>query len=235
MATPVRFPSGISTQAPYRNLADAGFPDPFKYQVYANDFQTLNATDFTVTDVGINTTALTAEDGGVALTTTSAGATDASYHQLTAASFVFTPTSSNVFGKRAFFRARLKISDATNTAIHAGLIVTSATPQAPTDGLYFLKAAGATTFILRSTVASVSTDLAITGFNFANATYIDFGFSYDGTNVRAFVNDTVNKGVVAAFAPVLTTALLTPSWGIKNGAAAIKTLSTDFILAATER
>lgn len=252
MPTPVRFPGGVTNNSPFQTLAQAGITDPFFYHVYANDFDSLNSTDFVVTDTGTNTNALTAEDGGVLLTTTSAGGSDASFLQLGAASFQFVPTTATVAGKKSFFKTRVKLSDATNSTFYAGLISTSTTPLTANDGLFFLKATGATTFVLRSIVGGVATDLALTGFNFADATYIELGWYFDGkSTVYAFVDNltgyypqsgsgatnvgTSNKGAVAAFTPTLTTALLNPSFGIQNGAAAAKTMSMDFILAARER
>lgn len=252
MPTPVRFPGGVTNSAPFQTLANAGFLDPFFYHVYANDFNEISASDFTVTDTGTNTNALTAEDGGVLLTTTSAGASDSSYLQVPAAGFQFVPATSTVAGKKSFFKTRVKISDANTSTFYAGLVATTTTPLTANDGLFFLKASGATTFILRSTVGGVSTDLALTGFNFANATYVELGWYFDGkTTVQAYVDNLTgyypqsgsgatnvgvsNKGAVAAFSPTLTTALLTPSFGLQNGAAASKTMSMDFILAARER
>jgi len=244
MSTPTRFPKGVSTQEVWQVLGNYGSPDPAKFHTYFNDFDTLSGTDFTITTVGTSSTALVAGAGGLIRSSTSAGATDAEYLQLVAAGFTFTPATSSAGGLKALFRIKLQVSDATNSAIHAGLINTTATPQAPQDGLFFLKASGATTFILRSMVGGVATDLALTGFNFANATDIELGFYFDGkTTVYAYVNDFIvstnpsaaNKGAIASFTPTLTTANLAPSFGILNGAGAIKTLTVDHVFAAVER
>lgn len=253
MPTPVRFPGGVTNAAPFQTMGQAGIPDPSYYHTYFNDFDRLAPTDFIVTDVGTNTTALTAGDGGLVITTTSAGATDSSFHQLPAASFALTPATSNVSGKKTFFKIEVALSDATNSTFIAGLCNTNTTPLTSTDGIYFLKAAGAATFILRHSVGGVNTDVTLTGFTFANATFIELGFMHDGKgNIYAFVNPstgyypqsgtgatnvvTANKGAVAVLTPAsLTTANLNLTFGIQNGAAASKTMTLDYVLAAGER
>lgn len=249
MPTPVRYTAGVTQNAPWQVLGNSGFDDPHFYHVFATDFDTVNAADYIVTDTGTPTNALSAVDGGVLLNTTSAGATDATFLQLKTASFAFVPATNSVAGKKSFFRTRVALSDATNSAFYAGLMGTTTTPLTAQDGLYFLKASGATSFILRSSIGGVNTDLAMTGFAFANATYLDLGWYFDGkTTVYAFVSVPVGfqpqsgtgstvtvKGPAFSFTPSLTTAVLAPSFGIQNGAAAAKTLSVDHILVARER
>lgn len=245
MGTPVRFPSGVTNAAPWQALAGYGMPDPFFYHTDFQDFDGQTIADWTVTKVGAGTNVLTAEDGGVLLLTSAAGGSDSVMYQRTAAGFTFVPQTAVVAGKKSFFRIRLKASDSTLSSIHAGLINTGATPLAAADGLFFLKATAAQTFILRSAIGSVNTDLVIPAVApnaFADATWIELAWHYDGKGtVYAFVNPGTgqnvqgNKGAVAAFSPTLTTAVLNHSFGITNGAAAAKTLSVDFSMAARER
>jgi hypothetical protein len=210
---------------------------------FFDDFTEYVAAAWTVSNTGVTpTNALTAEDGGVLLNTTTAGATDATFLQKPSASFKF------VAGKQAFFKARLKMSDATASDVYAGMIATSATPLAANDGLYFFKATGQTGWILRSSIGGVNTDTALpAALVAANATYLEVGFAFDGSSVFVYFNSpigtqtfdpaTMNRGHVAVFsaAGALTTALVTPSFGVRNGAAAIKTMSVDYVLASFER
>lgn len=248
MPAPYRLPSGLTNNQSWQNWGQAGCLDPFFYHTYSNDFDTLDPTDFLVTDVGAATNALTQETGGVLLNTTTAGATDSTFLQVPGAGFNFITASSGVSGKKAFFKIRMKTSDATATNIYAGLIAPTTTPLTALDGLFFLKATAGTTFVLRSTVGGVSTNLTIpTSLVMANNTYIELGFYVDAKGkVDAFVGATTGyeygnspniepNAMVATFTPGLTTALLTPSFGIQNGAGAIKTLSVDFLAAARER
>lgn len=240
--TASRSPNGFNNAPLGSALSSSAVPDPTVSQLYFNDFNMYTAADWTVSNTGVTpTNALAAESGGVLLNTTTAGATDATFLQLVTAGFKL------VAGKQAFFKARIKQSDATNSDIYAGMIQTSATPLAANDGLYFFKATGATTWVLRSSVGGVNTDTAIpTSLVAANATYVEVGFRYDGSDLLAYFNSQIgtatfdptvnNRSFVAkVVAPTLTAVLLAPSFGIRNGAAAIKTMSIDYVLASFER
>ncbi len=255
MPTPVRFPGGVTNADRFQTMAQAGVLDPSYYQVYFNDFHSLASSDFVVTDTGLATNALTAGAGGLLLTTTTTGATDSSYLQLQAANFVLTPATATVAGKKAFFKIRVALSDATNCNFYAGLLNTTTTPLSPTDGIYFLKASGATTFNINHAASStVTTQTLPSSVNtMANATYIELGWYFDGKgNIQAFVNPSTgyypqsgsgatnvtaaNKGAVASFAPAaITSANLNLSFGIQNSTGAARTMTVDYILAAIER
>ena len=242
MSLSTNMPGGISNAAPWQTMSEAGTPDPSWSQMYHNDFNIYTAADWTVTNTGVTpTNALAAETGGVLLNTTTAGATDATFLQLTTAGFLLAAN------KHIFFKSRIKQSDATNSDIYTGLIMTSTTPLTANDGLFFFKATGATTWVLRSIIGGVATDLSLGASNVAvNATYQELGFHIDPLgNVEAFFNPTTGspgipvaggvRGRVASFAPSLTQVLLAPSFGIRNGAAAAKTMSLDYITVSAER
>lgn len=235
------FPGGVTNASLAGVFAKAGVPDPAYSQVYHNEFNTYVATDFTTTLVGLGTTALVAEIGGVLLDTTTAGATDAIYHQLPVAGYQFAT------GKPVFFKARLKPSDQLNSGFYAGLLAISATPLVGGNGVFLYKATGVTTWILRVIIAGVAQDLALpASFTAAAATYAEVGFWVDSLGaVAAFFNAPTGQqvmayqapqGFCAAFIPTaLPTVLLAPSFGIINGAAAVKTLSCDYITVSAER
>jgi hypothetical protein len=255
MPTPVRYPGGVTNAAPFQTLAQAGFLDPSYYQVYFNDFHNISTSDFVATDIGLPTTAITAGAGGILTNTTTTGATDAAFLQLPAANFALTTATSTVGARKAFFKTRIALSDATNSSFYAGLLNTTTTPLAATDGIYFYKATGATTLSLVNIATSTTTTLTLpTAVSaLANATYVELGFYYDGKgNIQAFVNPSTgyypqsgsaatnvasaNKGAVGVLTPAaISSANLNLSFGIQNGAAAAKTLSVDYILAAVER
>jgi len=256
MPTPVRFTSGFTQDAPWQPLAQSGFPNPFFYHVDADDFNAFGTGAFTATNTGNGTTALTPVDGGALLFTTNSSTpagTDVSSIQRAAASFSFVPQTSSVAGKKSFFLTRLQVSDATNAAFNVGLMNTTTTPFAATDGLYFNKASGAANNLqLVSMVGSTPTTIAIptAAYTLANNTNIDLGWYFDGKgNVYAFVNGNMvgyipqsgtgstlpNRGPVAAGTPTLTTAVLNPTLAIQSGTASSKTMTVDFFLAARER
>lgn len=251
-ATPVRYPSGVSTDQPWQALAMFGQPNPFMYHVLADDFDTImNSTHWTETSTGNGSIALTPGDGGLALFTTNSStpaATDIASIQNSAAGFTI-----NGGLKKAFFLTRLQLSSATNAAFLTGLIQQTTTPFTVTDGVYFSKATGSlANLTIKSAVGSTITTLTIptAAYTLANATYIDLAFYIDrNSTIFAFVDSqlvgyipqsgsgstTPNKGAVTSFSPTLTTANLTPTLAIQSGTAASSTMTADFIMAAKER
>jgi len=237
------FPNGVTNAAPWQAMAEAIIPDPSYSQLYHNEFNVYQATDFTTTLVGIGTTALVAESGGVLLDTTTAGAADAIYHQLPTACFVITP------GSAMYFKCRFKVDNATLPNIYAGLIAASATPLAATDGIWFLKAAASANVILRHRIGGVTTDVALPTILTVNATaWFELSFYYDGKqSIAAFFNpstgavprptpsSTANPGYCAVMTlSAFTTAILSPSFGILNSTAVARTVRWDYITASNE-
>lgn len=249
MPTPVRYTSGISTDPKWGPLADFGQPNPLTYHSFVDDFDYATGITgyYTATKTGNGTIAQTAGDGGLALFTTNSStpaAGDVCSLQLPVASFKPATT------KKLFFLTRLQLSSAANNGLLCGFIQTTVTPFTVVDGLYFLKATGsASNLILRSTVASVNTDLTIptAAYTLADATYIDLGFYYDGRGtVSAFVGSSLvssppqaqlyaARSPMAAFSPTLTTANLNLTLALQSGTASSKTMTADFLLAAKER
>lgn len=231
MGAPARFTSGVTTARLTNPLGSFGMPDPTAWHVYFNDFDTFVAGDWTITTTeagaGSATEALTDEVGGVLLVTNDNADNDADFFQKVGESFRFTA------GKKTLFKARFKTSNATQTDLIFGLVITDTTPLANSDGVFFLKADDAATVALsvnKNSTATTSSTLA----TLADATYVTLAFAYNGKDaVEAYVND-------AKVATLATTNLpddedLTVTFGIQNGSAAAHTLSVDYIFAAQER
>lgn len=229
MAAPTRFPSGVTNAAPQTTLAQYGAPDPSAWHTYFDDFDTYTAGQWTVTETGNATQALTDVDGGVLLITNAAADDDASYSQKVGESFLMEA------GKRAVFKTRLKISDATQSDFVIGLQITDTTPLDATDGIYFIKADGSTSVsaVCRKNATTGSTSATAT--TIASDTYIVLGWYYDGkSSVAVFVND-AKVATLDGSSSYLPDTELTVSFGIQNGEAVAKTMSIDYIFAAKER
>ena len=237
-----RSPNGANNAPLGSALTTAASEDPTVAHMCFDDFNEFISSHWTITNVGTTpTNAVTAENGAALLTTTTTGATDSSFLQKPAAGFKIEA------GKQTFFKCRFKPSDATNSAIYVGLIATSTTPLSANDGVYFYKATAQTAFVLRTAIGGVVVDTVLpSSVVAADATYCEVAFAYDGEDLYAYFNSrigtqtfnpaTMNRDYIAVLrAPSLTTALLNVSFGIKNGAAAAKTLTTDYILASSER
>jgi hypothetical protein len=229
MAVPIRYPAGVSTQAPNRNLANYPNPDPTKVYTVFDDFGAYVAARYTVTAVGTGTVANAAGVGGRALFTTTAGATDAETILDNPLDLNFT-TAQQVWGYY-----KLQAADVTVPAMVVGTFASLAGTLVITDGMYFRKnaaAVGVWDFVL--TKASTSTTLASVAVGTA-ATDIELGFYYNGKDaVDVFVNEikvasqTVLTNLPAAVA-------LGSGAGILNGSAVAKTMNVDFLLTAQDR
>lgn len=231
MGTPTRFTNGIGTATVTSTNGDYGMPDPTKWITYFNDFNEYVAGDWTITTTeagsGAATEALTDVQGGGLLVTNDDADNDADFFNLKGESFKF------VAGKKTFFKARFKVSDATQSDFVMGLQITDTTPLAVSDGVFWLKDDGDASLDFHvekdgsdttaSAVATVSDD-----------TFLIAGFYYDGKSAIKYYVDDVHKGTS------VTTNLpddeeLTVSFGIQNGAAAAKTMTVDYIFVSQER
>lgn len=201
--TPVRYPSGVSTDFPWGPLANYGQPNPFMYQTMYDDFMETLASDGNFTTVLSGTgaaAALTAGDGGqLLLTSSTAGAGSAGViggrnnFFLPPSSFTGTGLTATLFpGKKVFFGTRINVATVAGSTIYAGLMPAATTTALPTDGLFFALT-NATTITLNAYNASTlqwSIALpaaSLAGGAYANASWLDLAFYMDRQqNVWAF-------------------------------------------------
>lgn len=236
MATPARFQNGLTTVPKTNPLGMYGLPDPTEWHTYFEDFDTYVSGDWTITEVGTGSRALTDVDGGCLLITNAAADNDRNELQKVGEGFLLSS------GKRAFFKARFKVSDATQSDFLIGLAVTDTTLQGSvdgagvTDGIFFNKDDGdayldincqknATTGQTRAAnIATVVSD-----------TFMSVAWAYDGVSeLKYFVND-VQLGTLDASSTYLPDTELTVSFAIQNGEAVAKTMTVDYLFAALER
>lgn len=228
-----RFPNGVTNVVKESALGMMGQLDPSKFATYFNDFYTYLASDWTITETeagaGSASQALTAGNGGLMLLTNDAADNDATFFQ-GAAGFAMTA------GKKAFFQARFKVSDATQSDVQIGLILTDTTPLDATDGIYFQKDDGDANidvYVRKDATTGSNSSLAV-GTLVAD-TFIKVGFYYDGKDKVAFYLDDVKVGSLDASSTYLPDANLAISFGIQNGEAVAKTMTVDYVFAAVER
>lgn len=227
---PTHFRSGVSNVAPGNLLFDYGRVDPTTYVEYFTDFVEYVAGDWVVTETGTATQALSTgagSAGGYLIVTNAAADDDASFSQLVGEAFRYTA------GKRMFFKARFKVSDATQSDVIIGLAITDTTPIDATDGIFFLKADGSTTMNL--IVRKNSTDTTTSIGALVTDTFVEVGFVYEPGD--GFIH--VFKDGSEVGKSVLTNAPddedLTVTFGFQNGEAVAKIGTIDYILAAQER
>ena len=208
------------------------YPSDQTFYGYFNDFMTYNSGDFTVTTTeagtGSATEAIGSIAGGALVLTNAAGDNDLDFLQLKGESFKLSSS------KRAFFEARFKVSDATQSDVVMGLQITDTTPLAVSDGVYFMKDDGDTNLDFHiekdgtdTTTAAVTT--------LADDTFVTVGFFIDPntSQVSYFIGEAEPVGVVNTNLP--DDEELTVSFGIQNGEAAAKTMTIDYVNVICER
>lgn len=223
-----RLPNGITNVGEDSLFADLAMPAPTKFHTYFEDFDTYTAADWTVTETQVGATqALTDGDGGLLLITNTSADNDLVAMQKVGESFKFES------GKKLFFEARFKVSDATDSDVVIGLQITDTSPLDVTDGVFFIKPDDAATvnfLVEKNNTATTASAIA----TMANDTFIRLGFYYDGASaVQYFVNGVLTGSSVTT--NLVDDEELTISLAIQNGAAAAKTMTVDYIYCAKER
>ena len=237
MPSPVRQTSGISTALRGTTLFNYPAPDPTKVFSYFNDFFTYVAGDWTVTTIGTGTNALLAsEPFGAVRLTASAADNDGQQLQLTTANF------SLGTGKKAWFKSRFKISDATQSDFVIGLNVIDTTllgaadGAGNTDGIFFSKDDGDASLDFQVQKNATTGQKRATAIStVVSDTYLTVGWEYDGKAYVKYWVDDVHKGTLDASSTYLPDTVLTPSIAFINGEAVAKLFTIDYIFAAVER
>jgi hypothetical protein len=231
MSAPTRFPSGVTNAAPRSATGMMGFPDPSKYHVFFDDFNSPPlSTEYTLTatSVGTGTSAFSAADvdGGVARITTAANDNDGLFAELIGEGFLIEA------GKKAWIKARFQVGDAIQSDLVIGLHSTDTTPQDATMRFLFESVDGSaalyfnvdddTTDADSSTVATLEDD-----------TWLTVGAYYDGKgNIELYANDVHVTTMTSVGVPGAEMAV---GFGYLNGAAGAETTDFDFVLVVKER
>ena len=222
-----RFPNGVTNVGEDSLFAALGQLAGPEFHTYFEDFDYYAAADWTVTETQAGATqALTDGDGGLLLLTNTAADNDLVALQKVGESYRFES------GKKLFFEARFKVSNATQSDVVMGLQITDATPLDVSDGVFFLKSDDSTTINLLVEKNNTATTTSVG--TLADDTYIRLGFYYDGnSSIQAFVNGTYVA--TSATTNLVDDEDLTISFAIQNGNAVARTMTVDYIYVAKER
>jgi len=228
------FPNGSTNVTAQSCTGQMIQQDPSVMHTFFTDFDTYAADNWIVSETDAAATqALTDADNGVLLITNTATDNDLVAIQKVGESFTF---SAN---KQLFFKARFKVSDATQSDLVIGLQILDTTPLAVSNGVFFIKGDGVATMDFKVGASSTfSTASAVA--TLVDDTYITVGFYYDG-GLSGFINyfastNATNPLFIGRLAVTnLPTTELTVSFAIQNGEAVAKTMSIDYILASKER
>lgn len=252
--TSTNFIDGVTNVAEAAAMGTLVFPDPSRCHTFFDDFDRFflgagttpaSQGDWLLTQLTgtTATAAVTNADGGVVAITNSANAGEGAAVQWKGGTSSVVETFSWDSAQTQWFKARFKVSDATNSAFVMGLQITDTTPFAVSDGLYFSKADTATSvsFTAIKTAAGTTTVTGVT--TMADDTYVELAFAYlptgDGMGstlpvLLIYAND-AKVGQITSFTNV-PTRTLTLSAAIQNGAAGASTvLSWDYVLCSKTR
>ena len=223
---PTRFPNGLTTAAKNQPMGEYILPDVTKCHTFFDDFDTYTAADWTVTETGTATQALTDGDGGLLLITNAASDNDASFSQKVGESFRFETD------KKLWFDCRFKASNATQSDVVIGLSITDTTPLSVSDGVFFLKSDDATTIVMKVVKNGTATTTTVCAL--ADDTFCQLSFCYNGVDGIAVFMDGVQVAT-SAVTNLPDDEDLTITYGIQNGSAAARTMTIDYIFASKER
>lgn len=237
---PSRFPSGVSNVAREKQFGRIQTFDPSKQHIYWNDFDTYVAGDWVVTETQAGATQAVATGlGGWFVHTNSAASADVSSIQLAQPGFAFTD------GKAFWCKTRFKVDDSTNASVAIGAMILDTSPiaSAPTEGIYFTKAAAGTSMLLKVGKASSYTNSAAFGA-LASDTFYTVGYHCEGKqfvspatgvasyNFDIFFGTDDNPNLITrVVVPVTNTpvgTLITPTIALQNGTAAARTMTVDY-------
>lgn len=255
MASPTRFPAGVSTQAIGSTLGQYPLPDPTDLSVDFEDFFQYVAGDWTVTNTSsYQTIGLVTGNGGIISTTGGASSVTGNIGAIQSNPLNFNIATNTITATApptqvAWFYTAFKATTAINDQLQVG-VASSIAALTPTDGIYFNKAAGSTaiTFVVRKGSASLAATAYSSGTTtvatLVNATFIKLGWYYDGKgNIDVFVNDAkvcsvdvgASTGTMVATFPNATN--LGMGFGCKAAATAPTTadMIVDFMLSAQTR
>jgi hypothetical protein len=226
---------GVNQDGEPSTLSTLTFPDPTQNHTWFDDFDDYSASEWVITETGSGTRAVGNLDNGILVVTNGASDDDANFLQwsgLTNASVVETWKWDST--KSMWFKARLKVSDATQSDLVIGLQITDTTPLDVTDGLFFIKPDGSTTLTFRA--EKNDTASTVTTGTLADDTYFTCGFFWDADVGALFVYFNGNRvGTLTSTTNFPDDEELTLSFGIQNGEAVAKVLSLDYIFASKSR
>lgn len=233
------FLGGVANVAESTTLGRYIAPDPTAVHQWFDDFDNFEADQWLITTTeagtGNATEAIANADGGILVLTNDDADDDADFLQWSGDD---ASTAIETFrwaaSKSMWFKARFKVSNATQSDVVIGLQIIDTTPLDASDGLFFIKSDESTSLTFKAVKDSSAS--TVTAGTLADDTYVTCGFHWDAEAVRlnVFFND-VRVGSITSTTNMPDDEDLTISFGIQNGSAGAKSLSLDYILCAKSR
>ena len=230
-----RFPGGVTTVSKTSPQGEFTLPDMTRMHVFWEDFDyklqanvTPNDThDWIILQGGTPTQTLATADGGRVVLTNSATSGNQIFLQKIGESFLFET------GKKIWFECLMQSNDPVESLIVMGLQAIEANPTDVDDGVFFFSEDGSDDFRLVVEKNNLATSTLMISDLQAN-TDTRCSFFYNGADkILAYVDGVQVATSVTTNLP--DDEVLTVVFGIRNGEAASKTLTVDYIFAAKER
>lgn len=241
MGAPQRYSDGVTNIGKAKTLSEMPMLDPTKTYGVFDDFFTYAAADWENDEDGTGTELISAtETGGVLVLTTEGAQTDDFNFVQYSEDGGTTPSTTFLFalGKKAWFKARLKLSETTAniSSWTAGLYINNEDPIASNadDGVWFESATTSTDVDLYITKGGSDTVVA-GAFQCVSGTYLTLGFYWDGIDTIHYFKDDVLEGSVGVGTSLPDDATCAISFGLENGEAAANAMHVDYIGAWMER
>lgn len=181
MGNPTRFKNGVTNNGINTPTGNMPVPDRNNLCIYQNDFLQYAAGDWTVVAGGAgSSTALSTSIVGGALALTW-GTSGTQSNTLTGGAFAFNPATSSGNGLQFWFEAGL-VLPADTSAPNYVIGAIKGAPTAPSDGVYFTKAAAGTAWqiVIKAAAASTTTVTLPSPAVAVNSARTSIGFYYDG-------------------------------------------------------
>ncbi len=181
MGNPTRFKNGVTNNGINTPTGNMPVPDRNNLCIYQNDFLQYTAGDWTVVAGGAGSgTALSTSIVGGALALTW-GTSGTQSNTLTGGAFAFNPATSSGNGLQFWFEAGL-VLPADTSAPNYVIGAIKGAPTAPSDGVYFTKAAAGTAWqiVIKAAAASTTTVTLPSPAVAVNSARTSIGFYYDG-------------------------------------------------------
>lgn len=181
MGNPTRFKNGVTNNGINTPTGNMPVPDRNNLCIYQNDFLQYTAGDWTVVAGGAgSSTALSTSIVGGALALTW-GTSGTQSNTLTGGAFAFNPATSSGNGLQFWFEAGL-VLPADTSAPNYVIGAIKGAPTAPSDGVYFTKAAAGTAWqiVIKAAAASTTTVTLPSPAVAVNSARTSIGFYYDG-------------------------------------------------------
>jgi hypothetical protein len=234
-AQPSQFPSGVTNVQPTHPLSEMGQLDPAQFHDFWEDFNYYDSAEWTVTTTeggsGTASEAIQDADGGVLKVTNDDFSTDNDYLQFGSETLLMES------GKKTWFTSRWKASNATNSTLHMGMMITDTSPADVSEGVYFRIDGDGNLDVYVEEENSAKSASAV--YSVTDDTYVTTSWYYNGVDEVQYFVDGVQRGTisVADSDMPLDTAddHLTQSFGVANGANETQSISVDYVGTFKER